>query len=59
MREATPMSQEELTKERVRLIAEGDATGMEIHMAENGVHGDLVAAVAEVLLDQNPGTPTY
>lgn len=61
MREApkAPRSPEELARERMSLIATGDATGMEVHMAENGVHEDLVAAVAEVLSDQNPGIPTY
>lgn len=54
-----PTSPEELANERMRLIAAGDATQMEVHMAENGVHDDLVAAVANVLSDQNPGIPTY
>ncbi len=61
MREApkSPTSPEELANERAKLIAAGDATEMEVHMAENGVHDDLVAAVANVLSGQNPGIPTY
>lgn len=54
-----PWSAEELANERERLISAGDASEMETHMARNGAHDDLVAAVATVLLDQNPGTPTY